>query len=240
METFPQFPKNEPNFGAEKELTEEEKERLEDNKIYSAAIEKHLGEYENFYKSIYAKQTRKVESIGFDRSENYETLTIIEQIRESLNEIILENNIKLVTNNHFDHILGNSTVVFAGGKARRFEEGKVIQFDDALKVKRQLENLNFFVEEAAKDKKLLEKELCSPIGYLDNFLKYMICDLPSDSQKRLQLFKFFRELEQSKIKKDDFWPRAEKLNEFIDLERLKGDLTEDNVFNTFKLNKRPS
>lgn len=235
QEISPEMPKYGPEFEVDKELTEEEKKRLEDNKKYLEAIEKHLSDYKDFYESFYAEQTRKAKDIGFNKSEKYDILIIVQQIQESLKEIVLENNIKINLKNHFDHILGNSTVVFAGGKARRYKEGKVIQFDDALRIKKQLENLNFFVEEAVKDKKLLEKELSSPIGYLDNFLSYMKCDLPSDSQTQLNLFKFFRSLELGKMKQDDFWKRAEELRGFIDIEKLKGDLTEDKVFNTFKL-----
>lgn len=226
-----------PEFEASEELTEEEK-RLTANKAMSANIITHLNEYKEFYQSDYALQTRKERNIGFNKSEKFDILNIAAQIQEFLNEIVSDNNIDIPSNNHFDHLLGNSTVVLAGGKAIRYDKRKPILFDHALMAKRQLENLNFFIEEAVKDKKLLEKELSSPVGYMDNFLRYIKCDLPSDSQAQLQLFKFFRELERGAMQEDDFWPRAEKLSGFIDLEALKTDLTEDKVFKTYSLKNR--
>lgn len=208
-------------------LDQDESKRELDNML------DHIAEYEEFYYSLFAEHAGKT-SYGFNEEERMEILTIAGQLRECLKEIVLENKIKILPNNHLDHLIGNSTMVFAGGKAKRYEAGKKIEIKDAALVKNQMMRLNNFIQEALKDKKLTEKELTSRVGYLEDFLQYLSCDLPN-TERQLLLFKFFRELELGKMKQDDFWERAEELSEFIDVEKLREDITEDKMFGTYKL-----
>lgn len=213
----------------QKEKPAEDEKKRELNNILN-----HIAGYEEFYHSLFAEHSGKT-TYGFNAKERNEILTIADQLRECLKKISSENKINIIPNSHLDHLIGNSTMIFAGGKSKRYEAGKTIEIKDAISVKNQMIRLNYFIQEALKDEKLMEKELCSPIGYIDNFLNYVKCDLPPDSQTQLQFFKFFRELELGKMKQDDFWKRAEELSEFIDIEKLREDITEDKTFGTYKL-----
>ncbi len=288
QEISPEMPKYEPEFEVDKELTEEEREISEsvseENKKQLSKILESLKEYEDFYNSLFVKKTRKA-PFGFNKYEQDEILNIAEQNKEVLTKVVSGGEIEITADNQFKHIIGNSAVVFGRAKARRYEESKDDQrksvfIEDAYRVRREMKNLNFYLKETAKDKNLLKKELTSDKGYLENFLDYLNCDLPVESQKRLLLFRFFRNMEDGKIKdykkavqdlnkelrknpqkkweqapepkpgeelkqrlapklREALKPKTEQeLVDFINSEKLAGDLVFDKVFKTYKLEKR--
>lgn len=216
-EVFPQ--------AVEEEKEKREEERRVNNEKILDCLYKSLNEYFNFYYSRYASHLESSEERGFSKQEKNEITSVADQIQHLLEEINAENRIDMIMDNHFKHFLGNGIVNNAGGQAFRYEKNKPINPKAASAISREMSDLNYYLKEIANDKKLFEMELISFEGYADYFMPYLKGNLPPGSSQ-VALFRFFRDLELGRIKKDDYDKRAEQWSEYVNLEKLRGDLIE--------------
>ncbi len=191
-------------------------------------IRKHIQDINDFFHGRYVTQTRKQE-FGFHRPEQFEALKKIKELKDRLEELS-KNDVEIAEYSHLDHILGNSITTSAGGFAKRFEEGKYFSKDGEEKpfpvktfemTKSGMEQMLYYIGELAKDGDLVNQEAQSRIGYLEKFVDYLSCDLPTQTTEQLELFRFFRELENGRINQENFDVSAEKVQKYLDAEKIQ-------------------
>lgn len=199
-----------------------------DKKESLELIFKHLEEIGDFFHSDYVIKTRK-QSFGFNKPKQFEALMKIRDLRQKLLNFS-QKDIEIVKGNHMAHILGNSITTSAGGFAKRFEDGKYFSEEGEEKpfpvekfetMKSEMELMFYYIDELLKEDSLIVEEMGSGIGYLKNFVNYLVCDLPSQTTEQLKLFRFFRELETGTINQENFSAYAEKVEKYLDMENVR-------------------
>lgn len=235
IETNPIQPPLVPNSEIIMEQEELKKEkRRENNDEILNAIYNHLNQYFRFFHSKYSIKMEQDESFGFSADEKKEIIIIADQVEKMLNKIFAENKIDIINNNHFSHFVGNGATTVSNRWASRFEEKKNIPPEAVPIMKKELQDLNYYFQEAANDQGLLEEELTLLEGHLTFFIgKYLKNNLP-DGSKQIALFRFFRDLELGRIEADDFSQKVKTWANCLDIEKLKGDLTEYAGYTVFK------
>jgi|GEM_PF-5926865 len=198
-----------------------------DNNTSIENILKHLDDVNGFFLGDYVLMTRKQE-FGFDKTEQFEALRRIKELKNRVGELS-EKEIEIARDNHLDHILGNSITVTAGAFARKFEEGKYFNEGEENKpfptetfemIKEGMELMLYYVGELEKDENLVESEVGSRIGYLNNFVEYLLCDLPTQSVEQLKLFRFFRELKTGKISFEELNSLSENVRKYLNIDKI--------------------
>ncbi|MEA2088338.1 MAG: hypothetical protein U9O55_00650 [Patescibacteria group bacterium] len=213
------------NFFEKIQLEETEKEFSSDRCLEQAIT--YISDFKKFYESDFVKET-SMEKYGFSKQEQEKILGLAEKLKSNILDEY-ENNEKLLVSgdSQFKHLAGNSTMVFAGGQARRYESGKTISEEFRKKIKNQIELLNYYIQELVENKELLQDELTLKNGHLQKFSKYFSSEVVSESPKRILVFKFFRDLEKQGILKKNFSHRLEEIDEetkiknFLDIKKLE-------------------
>lgn len=184
----------------------------------------HIGEVEKYFTSNLGNETRKLSQIGFSKPEQRMARVNMQKLRMKIEELAeKDKNLEVAMDNHLEHVSGNSITITAGRYAERYEERKVVSIEILKSIKKSISLLLFYFEELAEDENLIKKELSSQKGYLENFLEYLSCDLPPETPKQLQLFKFFRNLEKGKITQENFAEATEEVRQYFDVEKIEKD-----------------
>lgn len=93
------------------------------------------------------------------------------------------------------------------------------------KLPQEINLLNSYIEEITNNPEIAKKELVSSMGYLEDYLKYFACDLPTESPKKIKIIKFFIDLENSNMREDEFLERSTEINKetlnILDIEKIK-------------------
>ena len=173
-------------------------------------IFEHLDELKEFFLSDFVTQTRKTKK-GFIRPEILESLNRIEDLKRKISAAQKEYGDDIHAND-LDHIIGNSIGVTAGGFAKRFQDGKEMKIENVEKINADVKKLNEYIQILLENEKVFDWELKCFVGYLENFLDYFNCDLPTQTPKRIKVIKFFSELEQKGMKWEEFHLRGDEVN----------------------------
>lgn len=209
----------------EKIQLEEEKEFSSDRCLEQAI--KDINDFQEFYKSAFVKDT-VTEEYGFSEQEQEKMLESAEKLKENILDEY-ENNKKLLVlrDSQFKHLAGNSTIIFAGGQARCYENEKTISKEFKKKIKDEIELLNYYIQELVENKELIKDELTRKNGHLQKFSEYFNGEITPESPKRILIFKFFRDLEKQGIQKEKFSNRLEEIDKetrvknFLDIKKLE-------------------
>lgn len=103
-------------------------------------------------------------------------------------------------------------------KRRKFPE---FPKNTAENMTKEIGLLDYYIQETARDPIMARKELSSAHGLLEDYLKYLKCDLPSQSTRRIELIKFFRDIEKGEINQDNLEEKSKNLQDLLDIEIIK-------------------
>lgn len=196
-------------------------------------ILKHIEGIENFFNSTYVLQTRK-QKFGFSKPERRESLENIEELKNKIEEVS-KRDTKIIEYNHMMHIMGNSIPMLAEATAIKFEHGdffsnenenKPFPVDRFQKIKDEMELMLFYIKELKNNPDLIKEEIDSNVGYLQHFVEFLSCDLPIPTPEQLKLFKFFRQLKNGEINRENFFESITDIQNYLDIEKLREDFPE--------------
>ncbi len=217
----------------QRDFFEAHKRKDENNKGQFHRLLKHVEEIKDFFKSRYMSQTRE-KDFGFVEIEQFKDLHLLDAFQESIIQIEnQEETLKIVQGNNLEHILGNSITITAGAYAKRYEDGKYssgrfsLPIDTFKKIKVEVSDMLVYIKELSEDKNLILDELGSRDGYLGKFVKYLKCNLPTQTTEFLKLFIFFRMLGKGKMTKEIFEKQSKCLEKYLDNEKIEKELEEN-------------
>jgi len=152
-------------------------------------------------------------------------------VKKSLQDIEADQiELEIITANHLAHVLGNSITTFAGGLARRYEDGKYFSTDTHFvelpiekiaMAKKEMALMAYYLDELSRDRELLIEEMESSIGALKNYLEFLSCDLPTQTVEQLKLFKFFIDLDKGRVGRDNFFEAIQGIENYLDVEKIR-------------------
>lgn len=196
-------------------------------------IIKYLEDIEKFFESDCVIQTRK-QRFGFHKSEQFEISMNIQELKEKI-EDISKGDAKITESNNMMHILGNSIPMLAEITAIKFEHGDFFSNDNENKlfpvkrfeqIKEQMELILFYIKELKDNQDLIKEEIDSNIGYSKHFVEFLCCDLPTQTPEQLKLFKFFRQLKNDEINKENFFEASTDVKKYLNIEELRKSFPE--------------
>lgn len=204
------------------ELEKAEKEYSSDRCLEQAIT--YINDFKKFYESAFVKDTA-TEYYGFSEEEQGKMLKLAKELKENILDEYQKNEKLLVPkNSHFNHLAGNSIMIFAGGHAMRYDNKKTVSPESKKMIRNQMNLLNYYVQELVKNKKLIKDEITHKNGYLQKFSKYFNGGVMTESQKRIIIFKFFNEWKQGNIKQENLEEELGKLDDkFINKEKIRND-----------------
>lgn len=81
--------------------------------------------------------------------------------------------------------------------------------------------LNYYINEVSQDPEMAKTELLSKKGMLENYLEYLKCDLPNQSPRRIELIRFFRDIEKGEVNENNLEEKTKNLQDLLDIEVIK-------------------
>ena len=213
-----------PNIKSAKE-DREGKERESDSCLDLLMV--NINNYIKFYDSKFVLDSQNDE-LGFPESEKNEMKEIIKKLKNKILDIYDEDReVYIEREGQISHILGNSILVTAGARAKRYAEGKNATEEARKMIRDEMSLLNYYTRELSGDENFLRQEIAFKKGYLRNFEKYFSGKIDSASPKRIILLKFFRDLERHGMREDKFLERLNDIDKkthahkFLNLQALE-------------------
>ncbi len=188
----------------------------------------YIKDWQKFWESRYWRLLKNNE-LGFSEEETQKALDNLKTLRENILDLYEKEKENIQSRNHLSHILGNSALMLSGSKAEKFmRKGKIPSEEIMKRIKKDSEMVVYYLKELNNDPTLLKEEIFSEKGYWKDKEK-IFEELPTQSEKQLELFKLWRDWEKGKISSADFKNSIQEIEEQMGRKILNRDFLDKQV-----------